>query len=251
MLTTVNILVNTPVAKLIKTKQTRFHNKRSGFRYNQVLMTSTASTTHGRTRLINAALNLSYQRRSFSSLGIREITREANLSAPAFYRHFEDLSDLGTAVILEVEKAVIDAFTEVRISTAKEADLDIRPMLVKRFFDWAAENPKPVVVGASEAFGPLERMRDGLKKTIRAISEDICSDSRIAALLPGLPQEEMIEVLEVLAQNVLFMAVEYVEKPEQRQAIYDKALRIVSVIFTGAHATHAMQAELENSPTLD
>ena len=212
-------------------------------------MTTNASTIHGRTRLIEAALNLSYHRRSFSSLGIREITREAKLSAPAFYRHFEDLADLGTAVILEVEKAVLDAFTEVRISTAKEADLDIRPMLVKRFFDWAAENPKPVVVGASEAFGALERMRDGLKKTIRAISEDICSDNRIAALLPGLPQEEMIEVLEVLAQNVLFMAVEYVEKPDQRQAIYDKALRIVAVIFAGAHATHAMNLEQDQEST--
>jgi TetR/AcrR family transcriptional regulator, fatty acid biosynthesis regulator len=207
-------------------------------------MTIHNPTIHGRTRLIEAALNLSYQRRSFSSLGIREIAREAQLSAPAFYRHFEDLADLGTAVILEVEKAVLDAFTEVRISTAKEADLDIRPMLVKRFFDWAADNPKPVVVGASEAFGPLERMRDGLKKTIRAISEDICRDQRIAALLPGLPEEEMIEVLEVLAQNVLFMAVEYVEQPDKRAAIYDKALRIVSVIFAGAHATHAMNAEL-------
>jgi len=90
-------------------------------------------------------------------------------------------------------------------------------------------------------------MRDGLKKTIRAISEDICSDDRIAALLPGLPKEEMIEVLEVLAQNVLFMAVEYVEKPDQRQAIYDKALRIVAVIFAGAHATHAMKLEQENT----
>lgn len=243
------MLVNTLLIKLIKPSKTGIHNRCSGFGYNQELMTSTASTIHGRKRLIDAALNLSYQRRSFSSLGIREITREAKLSAPAFYRHFEDLSDLGTAVILEVENAVIDAFTEVRISTAKEADLDIRPMLVKRFFDWAADNPKPVVVGASEAFGSLERMRNGLKKTIRAISEDICSDSRIAALLPGLPQEEMIEVLEVLAQNVLFMAVEYVEKPAERQAIYDKAMRIVSVIFAGAHATHAMQAELENVQT--
>lgn len=209
-------------------------------------MASTTSTTHGRKRLIDAALNLSYQRRSFSSLGIREITREASLSAPAFYRHFNDLADLGTAVIREVETAVIEAFKEVRISTANEADLDIRPMLVKRFFDWAVENPKPVVVGASEAFGSLERMRDGLKKTIRAISEDICSDNRIAALLPGLPREEMFEVLEVLAQNVLFMAVEYIEKPDQRPAIYDKTLRIVGVMFAGAHAIHAIQSEQNN-----
>jgi len=153
-------------------------------------MTTNASTIHGRTRLIEAALNLSYHRRSFSSLGIREITREAKLSAPAFYRHFEDLADLGTAVILEVEKAVLDAFTEVRISTAKEADLDIRPMLVKRFFDWAAENPKPVVVGASEAFGALERMRDGLKKPFGRSAKTFAATTALPPCYPVCPKRK-------------------------------------------------------------
>ncbi|MCQ8897490.1 TetR family transcriptional regulator [Limnobacter humi] len=207
-------------------------------------MTIPSASTHGRQRLIDAALNLSYHKRSFSSLGIREITREAGLSAPAFYRHFEDLADLGQAVIREVEQAVIQAFTEVRLATAKEADLDIRPMLLKRFFDWAVDNPKPIVIGASEAFGALEKMRLGLKKTLRTISQDICADSRISRLLPGLPEEEMMEVLEVLAQNMLFMAVDYVEQPENRQAIFEKALRIVGVLFAGAHAIHALQSDI-------
>lgn len=216
----------------------------SKLRYNQRLMSIPAPlSTHGRQRLIEAALNLSYHKRSFSSLGIREITREAGLSAPAFYRHFEDLADLGQAVIKEVEKAVIAAFTEVRIGTAKEADLDIRPMLVRRFFEWAVENPKPVVVGASEAFGALDKMRAGLKQTLQTISSDICTDPRIAMLLPGLPQHEMEELLEVVAQNILFMAVDYVESPDQRDAIFEKALRIIAVVFAGAHAVHAMQQE--------
>lgn len=206
-------------------------------------MTSSLPPQHGRQRLIEAALNLSYHRRSFSSLGIREIAREAGLSAPAFYRHFEDLASLGQAVIDEIERDVIRAFTEVRVATAREADLDIRPVLLKRFFDWAVENPKPIVVGASEAFGSLEKMRLGLKKTLRTISIDICTDPRISGLLPGLPQQEMTEVLEVLAQNMLFMAVDYVETPQERDAIYDKALRIVGVMFAGAHAIHALQTE--------
>lgn len=204
-------------------------------------MTQATNSSHGRQRLIDAALNLSHQRRNFSSLGIREITREAKLSAPAFYRHFNDLEDLGTAVIIEVERAVINAFTEVRLSTAGEDDLDIRPILLKRFFDWAADNPKHIIVGASEAFGALSRMREGLKITLRRISEDIYGDPRINSLLPAIPAEEMIELLEVLAQNILFMAVDYVEHPEQRDAIYAKALRIVGVFFTGAHAMLALQ----------
>ncbi len=204
---------------------------------------SNAPASHGRQRLIDAALNLSYQRRSFSSLGIREIAREAGLSAPAFYRHFLDLPDLGTALINQVENAVISAFREVRASTADEAEIDIRAALVKRFFQWSVDNPKPIIVAASEAFGSLEQMRSGLKTTIRMVSEDICTDPRISALLPGLPMDQMHEILEILAQNILFMAVEFVQYPEQRDAIYARAMRIVDVIFAGAHTIQAIRAE--------
>ncbi|MDX1668066.1 MAG: TetR/AcrR family transcriptional regulator [Limnobacter sp.] len=204
-------------------------------------MPNDTTTLHGRQRLINAALALSFQKRSFSSLGIREITREAKLSPPAFYRHFGDLSDLGTAVIGEVEKAVIQAFSEVRRSTEGESDLDIRPLIIRRFFDWAAANPREVVVGASEAFGALPKMREGLKSTIQRVAEEICSDPRISGLLPDLPPEHLNEVIFSIAQNVFFHAVEYVEHPSDRDAIFERVLRLVDIMFTGAHALQALQ----------
>lgn len=212
-----------------------------------MLNSSTVTTSaHGRNRLIAAALDLSYQKRSFSSLGIREITRQANLSAPAFYRHFEDLSALGTAVIKEVEVALIAAFREVRVSTESEDELDIRPLLIQRFFDWSVDNPKHVVVGCSEAFGAMEAMRDGVRNTIQTIAEDICTDRRIAALLPNLPENELREMLFVVAQNVLFQAVDFIEHPSQRPQIFQRTLRIVDVLFAGAHVIQAQKEE--NSP---
>ena len=204
-------------------------------------MNAPTNPQHGRRRLIEAALNLSYHKRSFSSLGIREVAREAGLSAPAFYRHFEDLADLGAEVIKEVEAAVIEAFMEVRKSTANEDDLDIRPMLIRRFFEWAAENPKHIVVGASEAFGALERMREGVRTTCISVARDIVSDRRIAALLPPLPADQLEELMYTMALNVFFQAVDYVEKPQERQAIYERTLRLVALLFAGAHALTALQ----------
>ena len=207
-------------------------------------MTTQQTPVHGRKRLIDAALSLSYHKRSFSSLGIREISREAGLSAPAFYRHFEDLADLGTAVIQEVEDSVLAAFREVRKSTEAEAELDIRPMLIRRFFEWAAENPMHIVVGASEAFGSLEKMRAGLKSTIMNVAKDIVTDRRISALLPDLPEKHLNELMYTIAQNIFFMAVDYVEQPDDRPAVFDKALRTVDVIFLGAHALTEITREV-------
>ena len=52
-----------------------------------------------RQRLIDAALGLIGQGRSFTSLGLREITREAGVVPGAFYRHFRDLDELGLALV--------------------------------------------------------------------------------------------------------------------------------------------------------
>ena len=52
-----------------------------------------------RLRLTEAALALIGQGRGFSSLSLREITREAGVVPAAFYRHFRDLDELGLALV--------------------------------------------------------------------------------------------------------------------------------------------------------
>ncbi len=54
-----------------------------------------------RTTLLDAALKLMSEGRSFTSLGLREITREAGLVPTAFYRHFRDMDELGLALVEE------------------------------------------------------------------------------------------------------------------------------------------------------
>jgi hypothetical protein len=117
-------------------------------------------------------------------------------------------------------------------------------MLIRRFFEWAAENPKHIVVGASEAFGSLEKMRAGLKSTIMNVAKDIVTDRRISALLPELPENHLNELMYTIAQNIFFMAVDYVEQPDNREAIFDRASRTVDVIFLGAHALTELAQEV-------
>ena len=48
-----------------------------------------------RNTLLQAALALMGEGRSFTSLGIREIAREAGIVPNAFYRHFRNTDELG------------------------------------------------------------------------------------------------------------------------------------------------------------
>ena len=47
-----------------------------------------------RQALLRAALKL-LSRNSFDSISLREVTREAGITPTAFYRHFDDMEELG------------------------------------------------------------------------------------------------------------------------------------------------------------
>jgi AcrR family transcriptional regulator len=51
--------------------------------------------------IIDAAFHLLSQERSYSSLSLREVTREAGIAANSFYRHFEDMEELGLTLVDE------------------------------------------------------------------------------------------------------------------------------------------------------
>jgi AcrR family transcriptional regulator len=54
-----------------------------------------------RRALIEAALSLSAER-GMGGIGLREITRKAEVTPAAFYRHFRDMDDLALALVDEV-----------------------------------------------------------------------------------------------------------------------------------------------------
>ena len=54
-----------------------------------------------RRMIIDAAFQLLSQERSYSSLSLREVTREAGIAPTSFYRHFEDMEELGLTLVDE------------------------------------------------------------------------------------------------------------------------------------------------------
>jgi AcrR family transcriptional regulator len=193
-------------------------------------------SSHGRQRIIEAALELAEERRSFSSLGIREITRKAQLSAPAFYRHFDTLNALGMAVIEQVKADVLSAFGEVRLAVAAEINLDIRPLLLKRFFDLVLENPRAVIIGACEAYGPMPEMRLAIRAALRQVAEEIAKDLHISRLLDNIPEPLIADILTHIAHHVFFLAIDYIDRPNDRTAIFNSAEQMVAMMFAGARS---------------
>ncbi|MCV5655418.1 HTH-type transcriptional repressor FabR, partial [Escherichia coli] len=54
-----------------------------------------------RRSLIDAAFSQLSADRSFSSLSLREVAREAGIAPTSFYRHFKDMDELGLTMVDE------------------------------------------------------------------------------------------------------------------------------------------------------
>ncbi|MFY8017099.1 MAG: TetR family transcriptional regulator, partial [Inhella sp.] len=76
-----------------------------------------------RASLLQAALSLMGEGRSFTSLGLREIAREAGLVPNAFYRHFRNTDELGLALVEEVGIALRRLLREARQTSVPQREV--------------------------------------------------------------------------------------------------------------------------------
>ena len=54
-----------------------------------------------RRAIIDAAFHLLSQERNYANLSLREVAREAGIAPNSFYRHFEDMEELGLTLVDE------------------------------------------------------------------------------------------------------------------------------------------------------
>lgn len=69
-----------------------------GFNYRDGRKSTTKET---RRSLVEAAFSQLSAERSFASLSLREVAREAGIAPTSFYRHFRDVDELGLTMVDE------------------------------------------------------------------------------------------------------------------------------------------------------
>jgi AcrR family transcriptional regulator len=126
-----------------------------------------------RRALLDAALEL-LEGQSFSSLSLRRVTRAAGIVPTAFYRHFDDMEELGLVLIDE-------SFRTLRaMIRAARAD--------PRTYEHAIRNSVEILVGyvhehdthfrfiARERFGGVAALRHAIRSEIRLFASDLAID---------------------------------------------------------------------------
>jgi AcrR family transcriptional regulator len=111
-----------------------------------------------RRSLIDAAFQQLSAERSFSSLSLREVAREAGIAPTSFYRHFKDMEELGLTMVDEGGLLLRQLMRQARQRIAKEGSV-IRTS-VDTFMEFIESNPN--------VFRLLLRERSGTSSEFRA-----------------------------------------------------------------------------------
>lgn len=218
-----------------------------------------AMTAPGKRLLLEAALRLTSTHRSLSSLGLRELAREAGLNPNTFYRHFRDVDDLGLTIIAELNTLLRQPLRDLRREAAQRAVKDKGAMLpkllgidlgrgrrvchetVKLFFDFAAEHPEAFIIGVRELHGASPVLREALRQVMDDFASDMAEDLIELELLPGIVSAATVrQVSGLISRNLFEMSLDYIGQPQQREAIRALAEEQVLMLFTGASVLQGM-----------
>ena len=159
-----------------------------------------------RQALLDAALDL-LEGQSFSSVSLRQVTRAAGIVPTAFYRHFDDMEELGLALIDEsfrtlramIRAARADPRTYERVIASS----------VEILVDYVHEHDTHFRFIARERFGGVAVLRHAIRGEIRLFASDLASDlarfpylerwsSEDLQLLAGLMVNAMVATAEAI-----------------------------------------------------
>ena len=190
--------------------------------------------TGGKLKLIQAALRLITETRSLTSLGLRELAREAGLNPNTFYRHFKSLDEFGLQVLGYIAEEMKAGVRDLRqmADSSEQASRDT----VAFVYHYFLANPAATTVAVRELHGPSPILRSA-----REMAEDIIERQLVSAV----PSETIHEVSRMTIRYILFRAMDYIEKPAQRETIQTETEHFINRQFRGAMLDHLSQTEVE------
>ena len=200
----------------------------------------------GKRALLDAAERLAASSRCLTSLGLRELAREAGLNPNTFYRHFRDMEDLGLQLLRQSKDELRAALRALRREAADavekgagEAGVSkgraVCRQTLRLYFDYVHANRARVLIALRELHGPSPVLRLELQRQMDEFADDMAQDIQELGLMP--PQVSALQVRRIAGmvnRNMLFQSLDYLGEPARRSEILALAEDQVMMLFTGA-----------------
>lgn len=182
--------------------------------------------------IIDAAFHLLSLERSYASLSLREVAREAGIAPTSFYRHFEDMEELGLTLVDEGGVTLRQLMRKARQRITDRGSV-IRTS-VETFMEF--------IQGSPHVFRLLLRERSGASMAFRkAVSRElqffVVELADFIQQTQGFSAEDAKIQAEAMVILVFDAGTEALDcKPSERSALTEKAIVQLGFIASGAAA---------------
>jgi TetR/AcrR family transcriptional regulator, fatty acid biosynthesis regulator len=208
----------------------------SGSRASDVSVSRAVQKQRTRALLMDAALQLMSSGRSYTSLGLREITREAGVVPTSFYRHFADLDELGLALVEETGLTLRRLLREARRSGVPPIRIIDHSVRIYRQF--VREHRLHILFMASERWGGSPLIRRSIRYETQHFATEMAQDLRELNLLPGMSMSTLQMVCGLVVNTMLNAASDFIDVPADQPQIEEELTQNfvlqLRVIFLGA-----------------
>jgi AcrR family transcriptional regulator len=185
--------------------------------------------------LVDAALRL-LETQSFSSLSLREVTRAVGIVPTAFYRHFQDMDELGQTLVAEsfgtLRQMLRTARRDPRLAT------DVVDLSADILVTHVRAHPREFMFIARERFSPVASLRQAISWELRLFVNELALD---LSRFPGLHRwsTEDLQMIAELMVDVMVAAVEALlvlpaDRPELETELMSKVRKQFVIIGLGS-----------------
>ncbi len=183
-----------------------------------------------RRMIIDAAFHLLGQERSYASLSLREVAREAGIAPTSFYRHFEDMEELGLTLVDEGGVTLRQLMRKARQRFNDRGSV-IRTS-VETFMEFIHHSPHVFRLLLRERSGASLAFRKAVSRELQYFVVELADYIQHNQGYDAEDARVQAEAMVILVFNAGAEALDC--KPSERQPLTEKAITQLRFVARGA-----------------
>lgn len=190
-----------------------------------------------RRALMDAALELMQEAHSFNAISLREVAREAGVVPSAFYRHFDDMSALGLALVMESLEAMRSELRVIRHELT-DARLWIEES-AHAFQNFLEEHKQSTHFLLRERYGSNITLRQAIAQGLALQESELSTDLARLPLTQALNTEQIADLSALVVNTTISYAEATLAASEdvQHQQLKRRLTAHLRLIFAGVQQT--------------
>jgi len=185
-----------------------------------------------RRTIIDAAFCLLSLERSYSSLSLREVTRQAGMAPMSFYRHFEDMEELGLTLVDEGGVTLRQLMRKARQRIRDQGSV-IRTS-VETFMEFIQHSPHVFYLLLRERSGTSRAFRMAVSRELQYFIVELADYIQHSQGYPAADAKVQAEAMVILVFNAGAEALD--SKPAELKLITEKVIIQLRYMARGADA---------------